>query len=292
MSEESIENQPSAQPSNVEAPETNDQIKNGTSEEQGQKQEERRGYQKLVPLHEHVNVRRERNAFRDENAALKAELEAFRAGKNGATPSPQQDAGPKKPRIEDYADKTRDEYEADLDKWAEERDRIAERRAVEKTSTETRQTRFQEHAQAVTQSFVEAQQTAKAYVPDIDERVLALNDPDIVQSVHPSIWLDIMSSPAAIDLVVELTDDMRALERLQGNPIAAARELGRLEAQILARKEPTPTGQNPASASPRQAAPAATRTVREAAPATRTLAEVAAHGTVEEYEAARRSGLK
>lgn len=274
-----------------EVPETqisNDQ--NGTqSGDQGQQQDERKSYKQTVSLQEHIGMRRQRNTFRDEAAALRAELESLRAGK--PIQAEQRDEMPKKPKLEDYKDRTRDEYEADLDKWAEERDKVVERRAKDRTSQETQASRFQEHAQTVTQGFIEAQQAAKATVPDIDQRVMALNDPDIVQSVHPSIWLDIMSSPAAIDIVVELTDDMRALERLQGNPISAARELGKLEAKILARKEQAP-GRAPVAEQPKQAGVPPTRTVRGAAPAQRTLAEVAAHGTVEEYEAARRSGLK
>lgn len=115
--------------------------------------------------------------------------------------------------------------------------------------------------------------------------------PEIVAAVAPQIWQDIMDSDAAAELVVELTNDVNALQRLMGDPIRAARELGRLEAKIAHGKVPSgETGSAPAA--PQKPSVAPTRTVRGPTPVQKSLAEIARTGSIEEYEAARRSGIK
>lgn len=279
MSEEVIE-----QPTQ-EAPET---ATTGNEEGQGQEQnhEGEGRYVKAVPIREHINVRRERNAYRDEANALRAELEAAKSGRQAPTEGSEFTIPPR-PKPEDFVEKGREAYDEALDKWEQERDQIVEKRAEQKITKSAEERKAKEHADAVTNSFIEATRAAVADVPDIEDRVASLNDPDIVRSVHPSIWLDIMASEAAIDIVVELTDDMRALQKIMGNPITAARELGKMEARILARKEsPVKT------AEPVKPVPAATRTVRGVAPAQKTLADIARTGTMAEYEAARRAGIR
>lgn len=264
-------------------------------------QEEHR-FPKHVPIGEHVKTRQERNRYRDEANTLRAKLEVYERG--GVQPQGQQQAQepakpelPKRPSMDTF--KTRDEYESAVDEWAVQ---VAEAKAEAKAN-ERIEAKFRERdemsqrgqaEQALAKTverFTAKTAAAAATVPDINDRVAYLNDPEIVAAVAPQIWQDIMDSDAAAELVVELTNDVNALQRLMGDPIRAARELGRLEAKIAHGKVPSgETGSAPAA--PQKPSVAPTRTVRGPTPVQKSLAEIARTGSIEEYEAARRSGIK
>ena len=273
MSEE-IEIQPIAQPNP--AATVDDGQQGAKSHPEGH--DEGLRFPKHVPIGEHVRTRQERNRYRDEANTLRAKLEVYERG--GVQPSQgqqqerQQPAAvelPKRPVMDEF--QSRDAYERAMDKWVGDvAEAKAEAKAAEKIEAKFRErdemsARWQEEQRAaqVAQSFTEKASAAAATVPDIQERVAYLNDPQIVQAVAPQIWLDIMESDHAADLVVELTNDTEALRRIMGDPVRAARELGRLEAKIAHGKTTQATPANTAEA-PAKPAVAPTRVVRGAAP--------------------------
>lgn len=174
-------------------------------------QEEHR-FPKHVPIGEHVKTRQERNRYRDEANTLRAKLEVYERG--GVQPQGQQQAQepaklelPKRPSMDTF--KMRDEYERAVDEWAVQ---VAEAKAEAKAN-ERIEAKFRERDEMsqrgqaeqalakIVESFTAKTAAAAATVPDINDRVAYLNDPEIVAAVAPQIWQDIMDSDAAADLM-------------------------------------------------------------------------------------------
>jgi hypothetical protein len=188
-----------------------------------------------------------------------------------ATPT-QEPAPPAKPSVDQFKDYG--EFVEALADWKADQ-KVSE--ALKARDTQTAQTAEQRVQETKAQTFAERQATAKTSIPDYDAVVGAADIP-----IAPHLGEAILDSDKGPELVYHLAKNPAEAARLSAlSPLAAARELGRLEATL---------GQSASPAKPVTKAPAPMKPTSGAGSSATTDLSKMSH---EEYRAARaRQGAK
>lgn len=190
----------------------------------------------------------QREEERRKNAELEARLARLEAagGRGSEKPAePSKDAEPAgKPSPESF--ETHAEYVEALTDWKiEQRDKAIKEQAA-KAQLETEHGKLiQAHSQRV-QAFAEK-------TPDYDETIMNLDDVPVTAAFE-QIILESENGPA---LLYELAKDPKEAKRIARlSPLAAARELGKVEARLTAHaQEPRKQESKPVTKAPRPIAP-------------------------------------
>jgi len=220
--------------------------------------------QQLVPLKALHEERDQKKAYREERDFYKAQLEAFKAGQQPAS-QPQQDSTP---------DLDPRKYADDPLGFAKALKEAAKRELREELAQESAQNQQKTTVTKASTEYTEKIVSAVERHPDIVERAQYLDqvlapqvDPrtgHLVGGIDPDIGFEILSSPHAADLVVELTNNPDALRSIMDpNPIRAAKALAKLEDRVSSQTAPQPKPPIPV-----------TKTVSGASAATKTPAEM------------------
>lgn len=167
-----------------------------------------------------------------------------RAGVDQAqAPAPAVAPKPTPDKFNDYAD-----YVEALTEWKAEQ-KVTE--ALSKRDQQQAERAQQTAQQAKAQTFAERQQAARTAIPDYDEVMSAAADVRIAPHVHEAL-LDSKHGPAIAYHLAKNPDEAERLSTLP--PLAAARELGRLEASLA--KSAPPQGAAAPALKPVSKAPA------------------------------------
>lgn len=207
-----------------------------------------------VPLKALQEERELRRSLREERDFYKAQLEASKAG------------GQQAPEQTRQADLSKPLNPNDFQS-AEEFAFALEERATNKALARFRQeTQGASQDQAIEKAAGEYSNRIHSAVdrhPDIVERAQYLEEV-AKDRIHPDIGLELVSSPHAADLVVELTNNPDALRAIMDpSPIRAAKALAMLENRVSSQTAPAPKPAIPL-----------TKTVSGASAATKTPAEM------------------
>lgn len=179
--------------------------------ENGEKPKKKGGFQRRLE-----KIERERDHWRDEALRNAAKPEAKQEEKK----DPPKETP--KPRLKDFADP--DDWADARDTWMQEQ---AERKILEKLDSRTKAEQDKTEAQKVNESWEQKKATAREKYDDFDEVLDAKVD------VTPAMGEAIMTSDLGADIAYFLgqnLDDARRISKL--SPMAAAREIGRIEAYI------------------------------------------------------------
>lgn len=210
-----------------ETPDTEGQETEEEEEEQPQKPEPK-GKPKKGIQQRFNDLTRARREAEEKNRRLEEELAALRAGKQPEKPiEPQKPAA--KPKAEDFQS-----YEEYLDA----RDAYVEQQAIakaqEKLEHKQAETKARERAQAALKGWNERSAAFRSEHDDFDDVLgsVAVEIPAAMQQ----IFVEADQGPA---LAYELAKNPAELERIAKlPPMAAARELGKIEAKLTAPKAP------------------------------------------------------
>lgn len=158
---------------------------------------------------------------------LKAEVETLKS-RPAAAPAPRQQktvdelVGPA-PKITDYRHVA--EYQAALAGWEAEKRFV--KRDLDRQQQES-QARQQQRQNELARSYAQKQQDARTEMPDYDKVVTAAR-----LEVEPAVADAIMESEHTARIEYHLAKNPQTLARLNNmSPLQAAREIGRLEAQL------------------------------------------------------------
>lgn len=161
----------------------------------------------------------------------KKEVEAFYQGRD-SRPEPREASSreskpPERANFDSYEEFLEAKAAFSGSHAAEERIKVREQESADKRTTETRNKTLTEFQKKVSEKY-----------PDIEERLE--NIADIV--IHAGALEAIADSDVGPDILNHLADNPKECERIASlSPIAAIREIGRIEAKLEAKPEPKKT---------------------------------------------------